>query len=503
MLVRSLISVALAAGFTLAVPVADNQGGLHRRDNHIIQARSNGHSHNLRIRQITNADGVVVWITEISYLTVVVDEDGIPLTTQSGVRTIFPETTEASSQIPAVTSVTARTTLVAPIVSTSKAPSATPSSVSVDDGAAAIEISSAATPKITNVPSSPLVSSTFVSSTLSSVVKSSTPSSSSKSSTPTSSVVESTTSISSSSVTKPSLISVSSSSATSSSTAVESAAATSSTPNNGLHVPEIITYSPYNDDNTCKDVNAVRKDLSAIAAKGIKSVRIYGTDCNSIYTVEPTARDLGLKIDQGFWIGPSGASSIDSGVQELIDWVRNKNGNDWSLFTIFTVGNEAVYANYVNAPTLLSKIKEVKAKLRAAGWTGPVTTAEPPSTYSNDPELCTASDGIDIVGINAHPYFNAAGSASDSGNFIKAQISFIQSICGSNVNIRITETGYPSAGNTNGNQVPSKENQIIALKQIMDVTNNKAVMFTMYDDYWKAPGPYNVEQHFGIFYLYD
>lgn len=571
MLVPSLLSIALAAGSVLAVPVAVIQGGLHKRDHSVIQARANGHSHNLHIRQNPDADSNVLWVTEVSFVTVVVNQKGVPQTTKSGgtqVTTLFPTSTAPWFQAASVTSTTS--TLAAPSVSSSSAAltSATPSSVSAEDAVANFEVSSAASivtsssaslssaplssatpssvsveddvianfeassaaPETTLVPTSTLVSSTLassssVSSTLSSVVESSTPSTSFESSTPTSTVVESssssvveqsstiatTTSTFSSSVAEPSLTSTtlssstisSSSSAISSSTAVESATATSSANSNGLRVPETITYSPYHDDSTCKDADAVRADLSTIAAKGIKTVRIYNTDCNTITTVEPTARDLGLKIDQGFWIGPLGADSIDSGVQELIDWVSNENGNDWSLFSIITVGNEAVYGNHIDAPTLLSKIKEVKKKLRAAGWSGSVTTAETPSTYSGYPELCTDSDGIDVIGVNAHPYFNAAGSASDSGDFINAQIETVKGICGSNVNVRITETGYPSSGDTNGNQVPTKENQAIAIEQIIDATNNKAVMFTMYDDYWKAPGPYNVEQHFGIFHLFE
>lgn len=543
MLVRSILSVALAAGSALALPVAVIQGGLHKRDHSILKARSNNHVHNLHVRQAPSDDGAL-WVTEISFVTVVVDQNGVPQTTQSGgteVETIFPTSTASSSQPAVTTSVAATSTSDAPIVSSSSAPllSATSSFVSAQDVAAAVTQDSSVAAETTiafsfssialDSSSSP-ASPTFVSSTISSVAETTISSNSFESTTPTSSVVESTSfssvvestsspssevetspttsaSTPSLSVAEPSLTSTfeaaSSSTAPSSASTVSSAQTSStSTSSSGLTVPEIITYSPYNDDSSCKNADAVHSDLSKIAAKGIKTVRIYNTDCNTIQTVQPVARKLGLTIDQGFWIGPQGADSIDSGVQDIINWVANENGNDWSIFAIFTVGNEAVFGNHIDAPTLLNKIKEVKGKLRAAGWNGPVTTAETPSTYSGFPELCTDSDGLDIIGVNAHPYFDAGGSASEAGNFINSQFDAIKQICGNNANIRITETGYPSAGNTNGNQVPTKENQAIAIKQIMDATNNKAVMFTMFDDYWKSPGPYNVEQHFGIFDLF-
>lgn len=266
-------------------------------------------------------------------------------------------------------------------------------------------------------------------------------------------------------------------------------------------VPECLTYSPYNEDSSCKDSDTVYSDLSVIANAGIKSVRIYGTDCNSISTVEPNALKLGLQIDQGFWIGSDGVDSIDSGVQDLINWVQNSNNGDWGLFTTITVGNEAIYGGYVDGATLLGKIKSVKTTLRNAGWTGTVTTAEPPQSYIDYTDLCTDTDGIDYVGVNAHPYFDPSSSPETAGDFVLTQISTVKNAC-NNRDVSITETGYPSAGNTNGLNVPSKANQAIAIAKIMSALDNKGVMFTMLDDKWKAPGPYNVEQHFGIMDLF-
>lgn len=290
-----------------------------------------------------------------------------------------------------------------------------------------------------------------------------------------------------------------SSSSTSTST---SAAATSTSPVNAMGgVPETITYSPYNADSTCKDAATVLSDLTQVAGKGIKAVRIYGTDCNSINTVETAAKQLGLQIDQGFWIGPTGADSIDEGVQSLIDWVQQSNNNDWSIFQTFTIGNEAVYGGFIDGATLLAKIKSVKAQLRAAGWTGTVTTAEPPQTYLNYPDLCTDTSGVDYIGVNAHPYFDPSTSAATSGQFVLAQISTVQSAC-NNRQVQITETGYPSSGNVNGLNVPSPANQAVAIKSILEALNYKGVLFTCFNDLWKAPGPYNVEQAFGALNLF-
>ena len=57
------------------------------------------------------------------------------------------------------------------------------------------------------------------------------------------------------------------------------------------------------------------------------------------------------------------------------------------------------------------------------------------------------------------------------------------------------ETGWPSAGNSNGAAVASPENQAIAKASILSAMKNQCVLFSAFDDLWKSPGEYNVEQH--------
>lgn len=278
-------------------------------------------------------------------------------------------------------------------------------------------------------------------------------------------------------------------------------ASPSSSSGSASGVPETISYSPYQNDGSCKDASSIKSDLATVAGKGIKSLRIYGTDCDSISNVCGAAKSLGLTINQGFYITSGGADSIDDGVQSLVSWVRNSNNNDWSLFTAITVGNEAVFNNFVSGSELLSKIKSVKSTLKSAGYTGPITTAETSSSYSSYPDLCTDTDGVDFVSLNAHPYFDTSASADTAGDFILSQISSLQSTCNGR-DVYISETGYPSAGNSNGGNVPSVSNQKVAISKLMSALKGKGAFFTCFNDQWKQPGPFNVEQHFGILDLF-
>lgn len=278
-----------------------------------------------------------------------------------------------------------------------------------------------------------------------------------------------------------------------SSTSSSAAEATPTFTPNGI-LPYSLTYSPYNDDSSCKTMDEVMKDLKEIVAKGIKVIRVYGTDCGSVQTIEPAAKQLGLKINQGFWIGPDGVDSIDSGVQEFINWVQQNQA--WGMIDSITVGNEAIIAGYVSPQQLLGKIGQVKSQLKAAGYQGQVTTAEPAVSYTTHPELCTGPE-LDYVGINSHAYFNPQQSPETAGQFALDEMALTQKTCNNKV-VFVTETGYPSAGNTNGNNVPTPQNQEIAINSLLKALNGYGTFFTMYNDFWKAPGPYNVEQHFGI-----
>ncbi|TID13595.1 hypothetical protein CANINC_004857 [Pichia inconspicua] len=262
-------------------------------------------------------------------------------------------------------------------------------------------------------------------------------------------------------------------------------------------VPGTIVYSPYNNDGTCKDYKTVSNDLQLIASKGIKQIRVYGTDCNYMTTVLTVAKFLGIKVNQGFWISAEGVNSIDEAVDNLITYINSGAASyGWEIFSFITVGNEAIIANYCTVPDLIAKIAEVKGKLRNAGYQGDITTSEPPVIFENHPELCTQSE-IDFVGVNPHSYFDVYSSAEESGSFVAGQIGIVKQFCGDK-RIFVTETGYPSAGAQNGKNIPSADNQRIAVQSILDIVGEDVTILTTFEDYWKAPGPYNIEQHFGI-----
>ncbi|CAK9441651.1 uncharacterized protein LODBEIA_P55190 [Lodderomyces beijingensis] len=282
----------------------------------------------------------------------------------------------------------------------------------------------------------------------------------------------------------------------SSSSSSSSSQGPSSTIRSTIPPPSAIVYSPYADNGGCKSANAINQDLELIASKGIKSIRSYGTDCGSLTTVLSKCRQLGLTVNQGAWM-QDGVNSVDDQVQQII---RYGQQNGWDVFDLITIGNEAINSGFVQVNDLINKLNSVKSQLQAAGYHGHVTTAEPPISFINHPQLCTQAN-IDIVGVNPHSYFNSGIFPSGAGAYIMAQKAQVEAVCSKKASI--IETGYPSQGATLGVNVPSDQNQYAAISSIIEATGGDVTILTTFNDYWKQPGPYGIEQYFGAIHLFD
>jgi len=138
---------------------------------------------------------------------------------------------------------------------------------------------------------------------------------------------------------------------------------------------------------------------------------------------------------------------------------------------------------------MVSFIEECTTELRAAGYTGIISTAETVGTLQTYPELCSAVS--EVIHCNIHPYYGNTASAN-AGSFVVQQQQLAESICG--LQVIVSETGWPSAGAADGASVASMLDQGIAVASIFAATGGQVVWFSPYNDLWKAPG---AEQNFG------
>lgn len=116
------------------------------------------------------------------------------------------------------------------------------------------------------------------------------------------------------------------------------------------------------------------------------------------------------------------------------------------VYTVF-IGNELVNDGKTTTVQAAGYISTYKSELRAAGYTGPVVSVDTFLDVINNPDLCIYSDYIEV---NSHAYFDEYTVAADAGPWVLQQIQRVRSVCGSEKNVLITESGWPSKGNTYG-----------------------------------------------------
>ncbi|KAH8151335.1 uncharacterized protein LAJ45_04537 [Morchella importuna] len=263
------------------------------------------------------------------------------------------------------------------------------------------------------------------------------------------------------------------------------------TSNGGLWA---ITYSPYANGGGCKTAEEVETDVASIASKGFQNIRIYSTDCSGLENVGGSAEKHGLGLILGIFLKAGCGSTGADQIKDIIAWGK------WDMIVLVVIGNEAVFNGYCSASELAGYMTSVGSELKNAGYSGPVTTTEPLNILQSygASDLCAA---MDVIGVNIHPFFNAGTAASDAGTFLSSQVALTEAVC-SGKKAWVLECGWPSSGEANGLAVPGVAQQATAVAAMVAALPGRVAYFTFTDDYWKAPGAYNVEQHFGLAQLF-
>lgn len=253
-----------------------------------------------------------------------------------------------------------------------------------------------------------------------------------------------------------------------------------------------IAYSPYRKQGGCKSASEVAADIKLLLSYDI--IRLYATDCSGIPNVLAAMGPsqqlfLGVvNIDQGLILGDLG--TISSAVQAT--------SRGWSAVHTIAIGNELVNSGQQTPSAIISAVNYARSWLQsnASGYKGYVVSVDTLVAVLGNPSLCDASD---YLAVNSHPFWDGGVQPGNSGPWLQQQIQALQSKCNNGKQILITETGWPTEGQSFQSCVPSVSNQVAAIKSIVQLLASQVLMFTTYNDYWKDPGPYGVEQHWGIY----
>lgn len=248
-----------------------------------------------------------------------------------------------------------------------------------------------------------------------------------------------------------------------------------------------ITYSPYSNSGACKTADEIQSDIAKLA--GFNIIRVYAPDCSVIENILQS-KSSSQKIFAGLFNFDSLSADIDT-LKAAVE-----SSGSWDDVSTVSVGNEWVNSGQYSVSQVSGAVTSARSLLSSAGYSGPIVSVDTLVAVLNNPGLCDVSD---FIAVNSHPYFDGAVQPLNCGSWLSTQIDNVKSACGGSKDVLITETGWPTSCQTYGAAVPSVENQYDAVKSIVDAVGDQVFVFTMYNDYWKQPGPYGVEQSWGIF----
>ncbi|MBP6447804.1 MAG: MFS transporter [Saprospiraceae bacterium] len=184
------------------------------------------------------------------------------------------------------------------------------------------------------------------------------------------------------------------------------------------------------------------------------------------------AKDMGFKTMVGAWI----SNDIENNENELssLKTLLSKGVVDMA-----SVGNEVLFRNDISADVLYDYIVQIK---KVAGNI-PVGYVDVYYEVIKHPKLSEVSD---ILMINCYPYWEGA-DIQFACFYIQEMYHKVAQISGSK-KIVITETGWPSKGQTIKDAVPSDVNVMRYVAEISEWGSSKNIdifYFSSFDESWK------------------
>ncbi|AOW16024.1 glycosyl hydrolase [Polaribacter vadi] len=247
----------------------------------------------------------------------------------------------------------------------------------------------------------------------------------------------------------------------------------SKTLNNGLRG---LCFSPYTDG---QDANDVLSELQI--SRRMDIIKPYTTSIRSFSCtngnelIPQIAKQKGLKTLVGAWIGKDKKRN-EKEIEGLIRLAKTGSVD------IAAVGNEVLLRGDLSEIEIIAYISRVKKELE--GLNIPVCYVDTYYEYSKRPNLVAASD---IILTNCYPFWE--GASIEDSLFQLRQIHAITQKIANGKEIIITETGWPSQGETVQKANPTKLNAMkyfIETQEWAQKENITLFHFSSFDESWKV-----------------
>jgi len=247
-------------------------------------------------------------------------------------------------------------------------------------------------------------------------------------------------------------------------------------------------FSPYldgQDPNLLSVISEAQiRQRLAIIAPYTKRIRIFGTE----YGLEKTpavAREFNLETYVGAWLG----RDLAANERQLANLIAvGQSGQAAALI----VGSEVLLRNDLTITQLIDYIRRVKQAVPLV----PVTTAEIHSIWVSRSELIAE---VDFLMVNYYAFWEGA-NVDNALSIINGQHQLVKARAGSKT-VVVSETGWPSGGDQNGDAIPSPEN---AAKHFLNfvswarANNVEYFYFEAFDETWKAAYEGLVGKYWGV-----
>jgi exo-beta-1,3-glucanase (GH17 family) len=214
-------------------------------------------------------------------------------------------------------------------------------------------------------------------------------------------------------------------------------------------------------------------------------VRSYGMD-SGLELTGKVAHELGLKAALGAWLGRD-LTANQAQIASLIQAAKAGQADQ------LIVGSETLYRGDLTESQLVAYIQQVRQAVPAGI---PIGTADTASEFQDHPAVTQA---VDVVLANIYPYWSGS-DVSNAANDMSGAYQAVKSAAGGKP-VLISETGWPTCGETRGKAVPSLQNAKTYLQTFLAWARANQIgyyYFEAFDEAWKASPGSQVEACWGL-----
>jgi GPH family glycoside/pentoside/hexuronide:cation symporter len=241
--------------------------------------------------------------------------------------------------------------------------------------------------------------------------------------------------------------------------------------NNGLHG---LCFSPYVEGQNVGDFLSAeqikrRLDIITPHTKWIRSFSC--TNGNEL--IPEIAHQKGIKSMVGAWIS-NDLNRNEKEIESLIALAKA------GLVDVAAVGNEVLHRDEISEEKLISYIKRVKEALPNI----PVGYVDAYYQFLDRPNLVA---NCDVLLVNFYPFWEGA-KLEHSISYMQNMLELTQTVANGK-KIIVTETGWPSNGESVEKAIPSKSNAMRYFIAVQEWAKNKNIdlfYFSSFDESWKV-----------------